>query len=415
MWHYPPARTTLGLSQLLQCVRVGNKPDLSISLIKRVGSIDCYHLSSWVSALALFLNELAQQDGNKSEVILPRYSCFEFSLAVQLAGLTPCYIDVTNDLQMDLNELENAISRRTLALMAINNVGIFSVMDRIKSLAADAGVCVIEDATYTLFGDCHGVKAGVVGDVAVLNFSEGKAVPIGGGAMLLNNVAYSAQFNRCKKAVDRLPETKPLKERFDGMVYFLGSTVPVYTLYKQLTRFFKRDLKEKLSMEKSRRNRDQILADLKGDDKRTRDSILSNQTAIGAIKQSLGSHYCENAAAQLELRSEIVRCYRKKLEHLDGVRLFEIKDDQYMNRYPLCCQRFNSESFEKWKWLGLSRLYGPESELNQPDANEKNSLDFFNHLITLPVYPGISGNHVNMICHAVAEISGTQSLIWSKE
>jgi dTDP-4-amino-4,6-dideoxygalactose transaminase len=391
--YFPPAASRIPfLKTCLGLVGSQSKNPLEKALTHFLSAKDVYCCRSWVGALALFLNELEKQE-KKGEVILPRYSCYEFTLAIQMAGLTPVYMDIDQDGTMLLPEIKASIRPNTLAIIGVNNVGIYSDMASIATLTKENGICFIEDATYTLFGQYQGRLAGTVGDVAILNFSEGKAMPIGGGGVVLNNADYQAVFSRCKERV--LPASSSWKSFGELLTYVIGSSILGYSAYRILKKATAIDFKEKMSMEVSRRTPTE-----KG-------NALSPHLmgAISPIKQgAIG--IVHDAQQRQIMRNTIARKYDTVLEGHKRIRkLYAHEEGRYVIRYPILCETIDVAALQRHERLGISRLYGPDSPLNVKAAKETNSLYFYDHLLTLPVYDAIDDSHIRQIGLALKEIT----------
>ena len=83
-------------------------------------------VNSGTAALTLALRIASDASAsNKQEVIIPAYACPDLVTACIGAGLTPVLCDINkNDPCYDLPMLESLVSNNTLAVMAINFLGI---------------------------------------------------------------------------------------------------------------------------------------------------------------------------------------------------------------------------------------------------------------------------------------------------
>lgn len=401
---YPPAVSKVFFLKTLRSLgRVRKGPSLESDLVSHLGARDAFCCNSWVGALALFLDELGSQ-WKKSEVILPRYSCFEFTAAVKIAGLNPVYVDVDPDLRMSISGIRSVLSENTLAVLGVNNVGILSDLDSIRALS-HGNFCLIEDATYTLFGEYKGRKAATVGDVAILNFSEGKAIPIGGGGMVLNSERFRRVFDPCKEFVQQHPAPALWSGVKDLAIYTVGSRFWVYSVYLWLKGSLDVDLKERLSMEIVRRNPKEVRSQLDDQHVLQKRGWLRELTGrISPIKQLAARLILQQVSETRLRRWGVVAQYQSLLGKNPAIRQFDINRKAYVLRFPILCSKIDEDWFEHYRGLGLSRLYGPDSELCDEAAPEKNSVRFFKNLVTLPVYEGIRDGHVKRIAQALERI-----------
>jgi dTDP-4-amino-4,6-dideoxygalactose transaminase len=153
MWGYlPPAVSEVFLPAVTLRLLRGDHTELEAAIGSFVGSAAVAAGSSWVVVLGLLLEELAARHPGRREVVLPAYSCNEFTKATLLAGLVPRYVDLRADLTADPATIASALGPATLAAFAINNVGRESDNAAIRALCDGQGVVCVEDATYTFLG-----------------------------------------------------------------------------------------------------------------------------------------------------------------------------------------------------------------------------------------------------------------------
>ena len=70
------------------------------------------------------------------EVILPSFTFSSTATAIVLTGATPVFIDIRPDtMNIDENKIEDAITDRTKAIMAVHYAGVACEMDKIMEIA----------------------------------------------------------------------------------------------------------------------------------------------------------------------------------------------------------------------------------------------------------------------------------------
>ena len=80
------------------------------------------------------------------EVIVPAATFATVSSILYQLGLVPVYIDSEMDTwNMDPNELPNALTDRTKAIMVVHNLGFPAQMDEIMDFASENKLLVVED------------------------------------------------------------------------------------------------------------------------------------------------------------------------------------------------------------------------------------------------------------------------------
>lgn len=131
--------------------------------------------------------------GKGDEVILPTHTIISCILQIIRSGATPVFVDSDQlTWNMDVNQIEDKITPRTRAIMAIHLYGLPADMDVIMSLASKYNLFVIEDASQMLGQTYKGKPCGSFGDISTTSFYPNKFVTTGEGGMCLTNNAELA-------------------------------------------------------------------------------------------------------------------------------------------------------------------------------------------------------------------------------
>ena len=149
------------------------------------------------------------------EVIVPAFTFVSTASAFMLYGAKPVFVDVRQDtLNIDLDQVEAAITPRTRAICVVYYGGVACEMDRLTKLAKDHNLILIEDNAHGLFAKYRGKYLGTFGALATQSFHETKNITCGeGGALVINDasLAERAEILR-EKGTDR---TKFLRGQVD--------------------------------------------------------------------------------------------------------------------------------------------------------------------------------------------------------
>lgn len=138
---------------------------------------------------ALFLILSGYGIGKGDEVIVPGNTFIATWLAVSRTGATPIGVDPKIDTyNLDPNLIEQAITSRTKAIIAVHLFGQPAEMEAIKKIATKYNLLVIEDAAQAHGAFYHGKKAGALADAAAFSFYPGKNLgALGDGGAITTN------------------------------------------------------------------------------------------------------------------------------------------------------------------------------------------------------------------------------------
>jgi len=149
--------------------------------------------------------------GPGDEVITSAQSFFTVLNMIVKVGATPVFVDcdlVTRNI--DLRQIEAAITPRTRAIIPTHYPGALVDMDALFALAQRHGLRVIEDAALVIGSRWKGRNVGAFGDLTTFSFHPNKNITsIEGGALVVNDDAEA-------KRVEAL--------RFHGITYLPDRT-----------------------------------------------------------------------------------------------------------------------------------------------------------------------------------------------
>lgn len=168
----------------------GNPICLQEAALDALPSFAGYHplwLDSGTSALAaaLLAAKAKQPAISAPEVIVPAYCCPDLVAAAIFAGVKVVVVDIAQaDPALDIEALQAAISDNTLAIIAVNFLGIREQLTELKQwLAQHPRISLIEDNAQW-FPDAEEFSE-LSGDYVVFSFGRGKPLSLLGGGLLL--------------------------------------------------------------------------------------------------------------------------------------------------------------------------------------------------------------------------------------
>lgn len=147
--------------------------------------------SSCTSALDMSLLMCNLKPGD--EVILPSFTFSSTANAAVLAGASLVFVDIRPDtMNIDETKIEQAITKRTKAIIVMHYAGVSCEMDEILDIAKKYGLIVIEDAAQCVMSSYKGNSLGTIGTFGCYSFHETKNLSMGeGGALIINSEEYN--------------------------------------------------------------------------------------------------------------------------------------------------------------------------------------------------------------------------------
>ncbi len=156
-------------------------------------------LNSGTDALVIGLRAIGVRPGD--EVVTSPFSFFATAEAISLIGATPVFADIEEDgFNIDPDRVESAITRHTRAVLPVHLFGRPAELDRIKQLAADRGLRVLEDCAQSFGARLDGKATGSLADAGAFSFYPTKNLGgVGDGGLLTTDddeVAETARMLR---------------------------------------------------------------------------------------------------------------------------------------------------------------------------------------------------------------------------
>lgn len=167
--------------------------EFATNLGKYTGSKFVIPCANGTDALQIAMMALDFKPG--MEVIVPTFTYVATVEVIALLGLKPVFIDVVADTyDLDIVQLENKITSKTVGIVPVHLYGQCSNMEVILDFASKHKLKVIEDtaqaigAVYT-FSDGRSVQAGTMGDIGTTSFFPSKNLGCygDGGAIFTQN------------------------------------------------------------------------------------------------------------------------------------------------------------------------------------------------------------------------------------
>lgn len=170
----------------------------------------CVGVANGTDALELGLRAL--EIGPGDEVILPVNTFVASALAVVRAGAKPVLVDCGEAAAgLDCSQVADRIGARTRAVMAVDLFGELADQEACETLAADAGIALVEDAAQAQGARRQGRMAGSFGALAGTSFYPGKNLGAygDGGAVTTRSPEIAARIRRLRNYGSELKYEHP--------------------------------------------------------------------------------------------------------------------------------------------------------------------------------------------------------------
>jgi len=155
------------------------------------------HLAAWTLGI-----------GPGDEVIVPANTFIATAWGATLCGATPVFVDCSPECyNIDPEKIEDAITARTKAIVAVHLFGHPADLDAIHEIAKAKNIYLIEDCAQAHFAEYKGKRVGGLSEIASFSFYPGKNLGAygEGGAITTNDddLAKKARMIRSHGAVNK--------------------------------------------------------------------------------------------------------------------------------------------------------------------------------------------------------------------
>lgn len=154
-----------------------------------------------VAIATLYEDKKVQRD---DEIIVPALSFVATGNAVLHAGFKPVFVDIDKKtLNIDVTKIEEKITDKTRAIIAVHLMGKPADMNGINSIAKKHNLLVIEDAAEAHGAKYHGRSVGTVGDISTFSLYIAHIISTVEGGIILTNNDKTAEILRSLRAHGR--------------------------------------------------------------------------------------------------------------------------------------------------------------------------------------------------------------------
>lgn len=343
----------------------GDGPECRIfekNLADYLGVKHALFVNSATSALELAFRVKDFKPG--SEVIVPNFTYTSTALGALYNNLKIRLVDVYPDNgSIDVDQIEKAINKNTVAIVPVDYGGIPAEMDLIIALAKKHGLYVVHDTAQSVGSNYEGKKTGAQADVSTFSFHGTKNLTTGeGGALTTDNNEIATRI-------------KILREKGTDKYSFLtDNQTRGYYEYVDIGMSY----------------------------------VQSN------INGALGITQLEKLDWMNAKRKSIAHYYKENLNGIDGLdfmRLTEGSDHNWHLFGILVPEEYKYWIMDALRAEGvMANVHYTPLHRNRfyanlgTDADFPNSMKFFNRLLRLPIYPSLNIEEQQKIVEAVKKV-----------
>ena len=158
------------------------------------GTKYCVGLASGLDALMIAFKLLGLGSGD--EVVVQSNAYIACVMGITACGATPVFVEPDAYHNLDVDRIEENITDKTKAILAVHLYGQASDMAKIKAIADKYKLYLVEDCAQSHGATFEGQKCGTFGDVGCYSFYPTKNLGAFGdaGAIVTNDEALANQF-----------------------------------------------------------------------------------------------------------------------------------------------------------------------------------------------------------------------------
>lgn len=137
--------------------------------------------------------------GEGDEVIIQAFTCVALPNSILWVGAKPVYVDIDDTYNIDPQDLEKKITKKTKAVIVQHTFGIPANFTAISRVAKKYNILIVEDFA-------HSIGLPLIGDAAFFSFGRDKVISSvwGGGAIIRSKI--KDQRSKLKTFEEELPD-----------------------------------------------------------------------------------------------------------------------------------------------------------------------------------------------------------------
>jgi dTDP-4-amino-4,6-dideoxygalactose transaminase len=363
------------------------------AVAQRIGASSSLPLSSLMRNTFIAVESVKRRLPPGTSIILPRYSCPSFLHGIRASHMPYRYCDMDPaTLRVEYGHLDAARDSSVGALLIPNLFGLSSDMGAISEYCRSSGWLLIEGADYTLGGILAGQPLGSFGDVTILNFQEGKALPIGGGMALSKSSGVLGH-------AAALSEVSNLVGLLRSVAYAILIQPGPYGAFHVLLKWLGIS-KKRFSMEDTiRKTRSEVDFALPAKD--VLQSISAFQASLGLrLLQRLDEDVCSRSSLALELETVL-----RGIPEIQLIPRHAALEKCHYIRYPILVQKGRRNALAAFvtnNGFEASAMY-VEHGMNIDSHQFPGASRICDELLTLPCHLFMTSEDIQRLGHLVRQ------------
>jgi dTDP-4-amino-4,6-dideoxygalactose transaminase len=167
-------------------------------LARHTGTKHAVLCSSWTAGVMMLHQAMGLKPGD--EVLVPSHTAFPSIEPMIHWGAKPAFIDIDDTYTLDVEQLEAAITPRTVGILPVHLYGHPANLDRVFEIARKRGLWVIEDCAQAQGAKFNGKTVGSMGIAGAFSFFPSKNLTVlgDGGCICTNDDAIAERVRKLR-------------------------------------------------------------------------------------------------------------------------------------------------------------------------------------------------------------------------
>ena len=222
----PYGRHSIGIRDIISVVNslksdwltTGPRVEQFEILLSEVVGAPCLTVTSGTAALHCAYAAIGLQEND--EIITPPITFVATQATARMFGAKIVFADVQADtLNIDPKHVENLISKRTKAIVAVDYAGHPADLNELRKIADKHSIFLIEDASESLGSFYKNKHTGTFGQLGTLSFNGNKIITAGGGGCIITNDKLLAKKAKHLTTVAKVPHKWDFSHDMTGYNY----------------------------------------------------------------------------------------------------------------------------------------------------------------------------------------------------